>query len=99
MFIPHIFLIHYSPIEQIMRPTTDKFMIIYHSNGTEANRLNITDPNIAIFSTSVDRTVTVTWGGSSGKFSFFFVLAHLRVQLSPMDKRINEGGQSLNINP
>eukprot|EP00105_Crassostrea_gigas_P037278 XP_019921426.1 PREDICTED: uncharacterized protein LOC105325208 [Crassostrea gigas] len=51
---------------KIMRPTTDKFMIIYHSNGTEANRLNITDPNIAIFSTSVDRTVTVTWGGSSG---------------------------------
>lgn len=58
-----------------MRPTTDKFMIIYHSNGTEANRFNITDPNIAIFSTAVDRTVTVTWGGSSGKFSF-----HLRVQ-------------------
>ncbi|XP_052687753.1 uncharacterized protein LOC128166542 isoform X2 [Crassostrea angulata] len=51
---------------KIMRPTTDKFMIIYHSNGTEANRFNITDPNIAIFSTAVDRTVTVTWGGSSG---------------------------------
>lgn len=29
------------------RPTTNKYMITYHSNGTEANRLNLKDPSIA----------------------------------------------------
>ena len=43
-------------------------MIIYHSNGTEVNRFDLTDPTVASFSTSIDRTVTVTWGSSSGDY-------------------------------
>ncbi|XP_052683063.1 uncharacterized protein LOC128163488 [Crassostrea angulata] len=48
------------------RPTTNKYMIIHHSNGTEANRLNLNDPSVASFSTLDDRMVTVTLGNSSG---------------------------------
>nr|XP_022295374.1 uncharacterized protein LOC111105368 isoform X1 [Crassostrea virginica] len=52
--------------QKFLRPTTSKFLIIYHSNGTEVNRFDLTDPTVASFSTSIDRTVTVTWGSSSG---------------------------------
>ncbi|XP_078331914.1 uncharacterized protein LOC111106886 [Crassostrea virginica] len=52
--------------QKFLRPTTSKFLILYHSNGTEVKRFDLTDPTVASFSTSIDRTVTVTWGSSSG---------------------------------
>lgn len=45
-------------------------MIIHHSNGTEANRLNLNDPSVASFSALDDRMVTVTWGNSSGNLTY-----------------------------
>ncbi|XP_061188491.1 uncharacterized protein LOC133196641 [Saccostrea echinata] len=49
---------------KFVRPTSEKFLIIHHTNGTVAHKLNLTDPAVASFPDSGGREVTVTLGGS-----------------------------------
>ncbi|XP_019918182.3 uncharacterized protein [Magallana gigas] len=64
--------------KKFIRPVTNKYLIIYHSNGTEVKRLYFNDLDVATFSTVDDLMVIVMWGNTSGsdllEYGQYFIL-------------------------